>query len=215
MDISSARAKIKLMKRKQKSSLQDTRLAKYTKTKKSRTAWLKTSIEIMDGIYGKFNLLIVYKEYRSTKNRVNTRVYFSIDDANLAGLVRVTIDTNKMTVDQTELPGYISAHALERILCSEYEINSNDFMEAYIELLKSLEKSSWEHKEGLNIYTHAGVLCAIRDSDINSEGVSCDFFVIKTFIKTTSFTLGNEHDRHYTNVLKTGEMQKAFVRRPD
>ncbi len=212
MDISSARAKIKLMKRKTHDSLEELQLPN---TKKTRTAWLKTSIKIMDGIYGKFNLLIENKNYRSTKDRENTRVYFSIGENNLAGLVSVLIDTKKMKVTQNELCGYISAHALERILCSEYAISGNDFLSAYIEFHKAVDKPSWEHKEGLNLYTPAGVLCAIKDTDINDNGDVVVFFMIKTFIKHESFTLGNEHDRHYQDVLKTGENKKVFVRNPN
>lgn len=213
MDLSSARARIKLMKRKQHDSLDALRIA--NKPKKTRTAWLQLNIKILDAIYGKFNLIIEYKEYRSTKDRVNTRIYFSIDNNNLAGLVRVVLDTKKMTTEQHELPGYISNHALERMLCSEYAIGSHDFISAFNQLLQALTKSSWGYKEGLNLYTPAGVLCAIRDRDLNSNGDTVDFFMIKTFIKHESFTLGNEHDRHYQDVTKTGEMKKVFVRKPN
>lgn len=212
MDISSARARIKLMKRKQHNSIEDFSIAK---PKKTRTAWLKANIKIMDAIYGRFNLLMEYQDYRSTKDRVNTRLYFTIEENNIAGLVKVILDTKKMTMRQGELRGYISAHALERIFCSEYAIASSDFLAAYVELLKALGKPSWAYKEGLNIYTPYGVLCAIRDRDVNEDGTHEDFFMIKTFIKAESFTLGNEHDRHYQKVLNTDEMQKVFVRSPE
>jgi len=211
MDLSSARARIKLMKRKQHNSIEDFRIAP---PKKTRTAWLKANIQIMDALYGEFNLLMEYKHYNSTKDRVNTRLYFVIEENNLAGLIKVIIDTKKMTMKQGEMRGYISAHALERIFCSEYAIASADFLSAYVALLKSLDKPSWEYKEGLNIYTPYGVFCAIRDCSFDDDGKQDDFFMIKTFIQAESFDLGSDHDRNYQKVLETGEMQKEFVRKP-
>ncbi len=208
IDISLARGKIKAMKRAAINSLEDFDIDK--KYKKSRTGWLKASIKVIDAMYGEFNLLIVRKEYKSTKDRVNMRLYFTIGADNSAGLINVKLDTKKMTVEQSELRGYISAHAFERIISSEYVVASSDFLSAYVDLLKSLIKPEWSHGGGLNIYTKHGVLCAIKDIDTDGKPM----FVIKTFIKAESFDLGSAHEKHHQMVLNTGENQTEFVRKP-
>ncbi len=208
VDLSSARAQIKAMKRATSNSMEDFELDESYK--KTRTSWLKGYIKIIDAMYGRFNLLIERKDYVSTKNRTNTRIYFSIADDNTAGLIKVILNTKKMTVGHFEMRGYVSEHAFERVVCSGYILASHDFLEAYCDLLKELIKPSWVHKGGLNIYTKHGVLCAIKDLDVDDVPM----FVIKTFIKSKSFDLGSNHERLHQKVLDTGENQFEFVRSP-